>query len=197
MNAFNQKYEKRWKIRWNENTGTPASILGHRITSYSGTPEEIASAFLQNEKGMLGIANVKRNLDLKKINYSERGGSRLFFTQIYIGVPLLTSGYLVAVHNDGSIYYVSGNYYPDVKIETIPKISAPDVTAIIETDLAGGAIDNLSEPVLSILPEDDETVERYTLVYQVDASTSVPTAAWRYTVDANSGTIIAKIDLIE
>ncbi|KPK91230.1 hypothetical protein AMJ80_07515 [bacterium SM23_31] len=83
MNAFNQKYDNQWKIRWNNVTGTPASILGHRITKYSGTPEQIARAFLNEENIMLGIDNVERNLELTKTGYSERGGTRLTYTQKY------------------------------------------------------------------------------------------------------------------
>jgi len=179
MNAFNQKYDNQWKIRWNNVTGTPASILGHRITKYSGTLEQIAIYFLNDEKAMLGINDVETDLELTKTNYSEKGGTRLTYTQKYKGVPVLYSGYLVAVLNDGSIYYVSGDYFPDVSVDTKPAVSSSKAVEIIGKELAGKGMKIIEEPVIYVHVVDRDTENMsYRLVYKASAATEEYREAW-------------------
>jgi Zn-dependent metalloprotease len=197
MQDFNQRYNNRWEIQWSEATGTPAAILGYKLSAYSGTPEQIVRQFLHDEKGMLGIESVDKNLKLEVTRYTSRGGTCILFTQVYQGVPVLNSGYLVAVDDDKNIYYLSGDYYPEVSLNVSPVLLASDIVKIVESDLAGSTIEKVSDPVLSILAEVDITTEKYTLVYRVEATTSQPIDIWRYTINANDGSMIEKISLIE
>ena len=146
---------------------------------------------------MLGIANVKSDLHLKKTNYSPRGGSRFLFAQKYRGNPVIGSGYLVAVQDDGSIYFISGDYYPDIDVNTAPEFTSLQILALIQDDLAGMVLDSVSGPTLSILAKVDEAGQNYTLVYQSDIRTSIPTTFQRYTIDAKTGLILSKQSLIE
>lgn len=45
---FNDRHQGRWIVRWDEETGTPASIYGSKTPALNsrGTPEEIARQFL-------------------------------------------------------------------------------------------------------------------------------------------------------
>ncbi len=72
-------------------------MLGSKITKFQGTPKQIARAFLNDEKLIFGIKNVQNELEIINENYTEKGGTRLTFTQKYNNVPILESGYLVAV----------------------------------------------------------------------------------------------------
>jgi len=197
MTAFNGKYDNKWSIRWNEMTATPYSFIKHRITKYRGTPEQIAKAFFNEEKVMFGINNVETDLELTKTYYSERGGTRLTYTQKYKDIPVLYSGYLVAVLNDGSIYYVSGDYFPDVRVDEKPAVSSPQVIGIIENDLAGKGMKIIEEPVLyvNVVDRDTENMS-YRLVYKASAGTEGYREAWEYIIDAQSSNIISKESLI-
>ncbi|MGH7457279.1 MAG: PepSY domain-containing protein, partial [bacterium] len=197
MKAFNQSHGNLWSIVWNDATGTPESILGYKISSYTGTPAEIAMAFLRDKKGMLGIADVDRDLHLDRTSYSTKGGTRFVFSQKYNGIPILASGYLVAVGNDGGIYYISGSYFPEVNLNTSPSLSVSEATSIIQSDLTGSAIEKITTPKLFIQAEVDNTVESYTLVYQAEATISLPHDVWRYIIDANTGAILNKTSMIE
>jgi len=80
--AFKQKYNENIKIYWNEPSGTPSMILKLKIAKYSGNPENIAMAFLTEEKKMLGIKNPAKDLRLKKINSTSSGIHAVIFEQI-------------------------------------------------------------------------------------------------------------------
>lgn len=167
MESFKQKYGNRWDVEWDYKTGTPSNIIGHRITKYGGTPEQIAMAFFSEEKRMLGIGNVNTDLVLTKTNYTPKGGTRLRFGQNYKSIPIIASGYLVAVGNDGGIYYVSGDYFPDVKVDTQPAVSPEAAKSIVRSDLSQLKIDKIAEPVLSIQVDNrNYNRQTYTLVYR-------------------------------
>lgn len=196
MESFNAKHDNKFKIRWDNKTGTPKSIRKHRITGYAGSPLEIATQFLKDEKGMLGIDSVSQDLELKDIREMRTGATRVHFTQKYEDIKVLNTGYLVIMDADGGIFKVSGDYYPDINlVSVIPSQSAEAVKAVIQSDIKDGTIESMSDPDLGILPQIKDTTETYTLVYQATALASNPPVHWEYTIDANTGDIINKNSL--
>ena len=65
INDFRQQFGGEMKVRLRPETGIPASIHGKRITKYQGTPEQIARAFLTDEKTMFGIRDPQRDIEQK------------------------------------------------------------------------------------------------------------------------------------
>jgi len=194
---FNQQNGNRWQIHWNRVTGTPASILGYKTDSYSGSPNAIARQFLRDEKSMFGIESIDRDLKLDVIHDGPQGSTTVLFSQEYKGVRILNSGYLVAVDQTGRVYYVSGDYFPEISVAVTPSLSPTGIVSVIESDLAGVRIENITKPTLLILPEVETDAARYTLVYRANATTKQPDDKWRYTIDASDGAIIEKTSLIE
>lgn len=103
-NEFIQKYNNNWTIRWNEKTATPNSILGYKISKYKGSSQEIAKVFISDEKIMLGISNVDSNVVLERKAHTKNGGDIFVYEQIYKGIPVLKSGYLIAVNSSEEIH---------------------------------------------------------------------------------------------
>ena len=124
---FNAAQNEQWQIRWDSSTGTPASLLDHKITKYKGTPAQAALAFLRAEKAMFGIEDADRNLRLAK-NTAEFGGTQVLYQQVYEGVPVLYSGYLVVV---------DGTYYPDLAVNTQPALQSEAALSVVRSDLPG------------------------------------------------------------
>ncbi len=196
MESFKEKYDNKIKIRWDENTGTPKSIRRHKITGYSGTPIEIATQFLKDEKGMLGIDSVSQDLELKESRTILGGATRVHFIQKHKDIKVLNTGYLVIMDTEGDIFKVSGDYYPDINLaSTLPSQTAEAVKATIRSDVKEGTIESVSEPELSILPEVNEKGESYTLVYRTTVLADNPRGHWDYTIDASSGKILDKNSL--
>lgn len=112
---FKDKHGGEWNIRWNEQLGTPASLIGGRATGYSGDPEVAALTFLKDHQVFLGIDDPDRSLELVKSHLTDRS-AQVSFRKLYRGFPVLFSGYLVALRKSGEIYYASGDYYPEIKV---------------------------------------------------------------------------------
>jgi len=148
---------------------------------------------------MFGIENVETDVEVTKTNYSKIGGTRLQFTQKYKGIPVLYSGYLVAVDNDGAIYYVSGDYFPDVNVETKPNISSEQAVNAVRNDLTGKQIKIIEDPSLHIYISDrDKETMTYKLVYKTQAELTErnEVGAWEYIIDAQTSNIIIKNSLV-
>ena len=194
---FKSKYGDGWNIRWNSKTETPSTIVGGKITKFKGSQIDNAKLFLEEERILLGIKSVQNELLLTKENTSAKGGTRYIFSQIVDGIPVIGSGYNVAVANDGSIYFVSGDYYPDVKVGTKPSLSSNAIIEIIKKDL--NTIQNLKidNPELFILPEDLSSEIKFRVVYVTTVRADKPLTAFKYTIDANNGEVISKDELIE
>lgn len=121
---FNQDYENKWVLRWDEQTGTPASIYGTKSLPYSSLtdPEEIARQFLKDNRA---IFRMKSDLsDLTRLRSIEsRGVHVLDFQQLYEGISVLGGEYSIAVGPDKAIQMLGGKYYPAVMCNTTPTIS--------------------------------------------------------------------------
>jgi Zn-dependent metalloprotease len=102
----------------------------------------------------------------------------------------------VAVTNDGSIYFVSGDYYPDVNIDTKPSFSSNSIIELIKKDL--DTIQNLKidNPELFIFPEGLNSEIKFRIVYVTTVRADKPLTALKYTIDANSGEVLSKDELI-
>jgi Zn-dependent metalloprotease/tetratricopeptide (TPR) repeat protein len=194
---FKSKYGDVWDINWNSKTETPSTIMGGKITKYKGLSLDIAMAFLNEEKTMLGIKNVDNELLLTKENNSERGGTRYIFSQVVNRIPVIGSGYNVAVANDGSIYFISGDYYPSVNINTKPSLSSVSIIEIIKKDLNTIQNPKIENPELFILPEESNSEIKFRLVFVTTIFADKPLTALKYTIDANNGEIISKDELID
>ena len=124
---FKNKFKGKWNIQWDEKTGTIKSLMGDKITKYKGSVEKIAEDFFTENKSLLGIENFSEQLWLKEKRYPSSGGNCLLFNQHYKGIPILGGGYLIAINNYGEIYYLTGDFYPEIKIEIDKKISPETV----------------------------------------------------------------------
>lgn len=121
---FNENYQNKWALRWDEQTGTPASIYGAKSVPYSSLtdPEEIARQFLKDHRV---IFRMKSDLsDLSRLRSIEsRGVHVMDFQQFYNGIPVLGGEYSVAVGSDKAIQMVAGKYYASVSCNTTPEIT--------------------------------------------------------------------------
>ncbi len=176
------------KVRLKE-SGTPASIMGIKISKYGGTQKQIAESFLRDQRVMLGIENVTRDLKLIRANTSSRGSKSFVYQQHFNNVPIIGSGYAVRVNKDGDIYYVNGKYFTDVDVNTKPSITPEQVSSIILNDIGGTSDAKISEPTLLIhvINRDKET-QSFSLVYHAfELNNSL-----FYRIDAHNGDIIQK-----
>jgi len=195
---FRQEHGSDWEILWHARTKTPASLMGGSARGYGGPPEQAAQAFLQAHKTLFGIENARQELEVDRTNQSDDGSSRVQYRQMYRGLPVLNSGYLVAFDDEGAIHYVSGDFYPDLQVDPSPRLQAGDVVEAMRSDLGGASSFSVrQEPVLSVFVDNSGEELTAHLAYEARAERRDPLKAYKYVVDAHSGEILQKISLIE
>ncbi len=210
---FQQDHGAAWQIQWSAETGTPATLMSGTAAGYSGPPEQAGRAFLEDHAQLFGIENAQTNLRVARQNASQSGSAQVLYQQVYRGVPVLASGYLVAVNEAGEVYYVSGDYYPDVKLPSVaPQVSAQAVVRHMRDDLdaAGPSseFEVLEQPELVVYvdkgnagtgPDAGSAGESlsYHLAYVAEAERRSPLEAYKYVIDAQSGTVLYKTSLVE
>lgn len=113
---FNKKYNDRWQVQWEELTGAPATISGHRtvadpeIKSKGG--EHVARKMLNNLKEIIKTST--RGGWKKSAETSLQTWRYIHFQQMQDDIPVYGGGYTLTVHDDGSINYISGHAFSDI-----------------------------------------------------------------------------------
>jgi hypothetical protein len=200
--------------RWNDFGGSPDVMYDFASKSYSGTPEEAARAFINDNAALYGVTELN-NLRL----FSQRealGGHLLRFQQVFNGVPVSDGGIGIVMNAQGQVIMASGPFFRDVAINTQPAISAEQAVAAAGADLNRfhialpsaatnllqnglsiigqqlSAVDSIP-PTLSIYP----TADGYRLAWKVAKYSTNPFGLYMVTVDANSGEVIARKDFAQ
>ena len=188
-----------WQVRWHADAKAPATLMGGKARGYGGPAAEAGRAFLRDHKKLFGIQNARRGLEVARQNASS-GSARVLYQQVHQGVPVLNSGYLVAVDEAGEVYYVSGDYYPDLEVPTTsPSLSTQAVVRQMRSDLGSGTdFEVLQKPKLSIYVKEErvDSTLSYHLVYEAEAKQREPLKAFRYVIDARSGDVLDKTSLV-
>jgi len=67
VNSLVEKSNPGVKIRWNKNFNTIKAVRRLDVTKYSGTYEQMAKQFIDDEKAIWGIKKVDDNLKFRRI----------------------------------------------------------------------------------------------------------------------------------
>lgn len=196
LEDFKIKYSKAI-VKWDNKNATPKRIQGVKISKYVGTPTEIAKQFLIEEKKIFGFEDFSKSFKFKKNNYSERGGARIQHTQFYEGVVVLNSGYLIGVNKSNEIYFVSGEFYPDIAIKTNENdLNASTLTGILDTRFSANRYSITKDFQKFILPNLEGDIYSFSVIYEAEIQTDNPIDFVKIRIDAKNGEIIEEQSLI-
>jgi len=153
---FTTRADQGWSIRWNPITDTPHLITGRALTLQGAktlTKENIEPACLDFVAANANLLKVHPG-QLRLANKVKAGG-RWFvtFRQTYEGVPVLGGQLTASFTRDDRLITLASDIYPDIAVETKPKIDTKKAVRLALTD-CGGEPDNcrLSDVQLCILP---------------------------------------------
>lgn len=187
---FKEKNGSKWRVRWNENTGLPASIFsGLSEKAYRGNAEEAARSFLANNAGLFGLSNLNQ---LKYVKTQQHRGIRhVTFNQTVKGVPIYEAEYKVHLRSDGRVDMANGTYYPNVEVSTNPSVSvsAAAQTAQLDLENAGKADLNIDSELVIYRIDEDFHLARKLILFSEN-----PLIDWLYFIDAHSGEILDKFN---
>lgn len=203
--------------RWDQATGSIDVLYGFASEPQSGTPEEAARAFLGDHAGLLGIENIQAlSLGDKGVTRA-LGGYLLRFDQMHNGVPMRQAGIGVVMDSEKRVRAVSGPFYPGVDVGTAPALTGAQAVAKADANLDRFRRD-LSAEAREILRPTFELIEAqlgalltephpeltvfpagggYRLAWTFFNYSRDPFGLFRYHVDANTGEILARENLVK
>jgi hypothetical protein len=180
-------------IRWNENTGYPLYIYWIKTPKRKSEPKDVLLSFLKEHNALFPIDQSSLRYDgTRRISEKE---ARPIFTQVYKGIEVesILSGHLYeAEDGEYEIESIWFEYYPDIDIDTTPKITPEDAFKIAERDLSAKDIEATSTK-FCILPPGawgEKAIDDFYLVYILRILCKDPFGNWVYIVDAHTGDIL-------
>lgn len=182
------------EIQWDEKAGAPSAILGYHTNAYGGPSAQSALAFLRANAGMFGITDVVRDLRLSKSD-AEGGLTQITFQQVYKGIPVLYSGYMIVFDRGGAIHHVGGSYFPEINVDTRPSLAPAGVVNLIRSDI-GQAVTMLQAPELVVYVDRNSEEPAYHLAFHAQAVSNDRTRGYEYVIDAQSGKSLYRVDLV-
>jgi len=189
-----------WSIRWNPVTDTPHLITGRALTLpgvKTLAKENIESACLDFVAANANLLKVQPG-QLRLAN-KIKAGERWFvtFRQTYQGVPVLGSQLTASFTRDDRLITLASDIYPDIAVETKPKIDTGKAVRLALAD-CGGEPDNcrLSNVQLCILPMHQPEGIEYVLCWEMYVFQPTAHKKWQYLIDAVTGRIVGKSNVL-
>lgn len=194
------------------NLGAAGSGNVHRINIQSGIPRAISAnyrtavdignpaAFAEEFIGRfpLEFAGIEptefrflsSKLILGKFRYLE-------FMQTYEGIEVWGSHLGLRVTSDGRVFFGRGDLFPGIKIDPVPAIDASACRSIAVRGIDYDPLtDKIADFRLVVLPLIFDSSIDYRLCWMFEISTESPPAEWRAFIDANTGEIIWRENII-
>lgn len=200
--------------RWNDFGGSPDVLYDFASPAFPGTPEEAARAFIAQNAGLFGIsgANTIRVFSQRKA----LGGTLIRFQQVYNGIPVTNGGIGVVLNGSDQVIAVSGPFFRDANVNTVPTLSAAQAKNAAAADLGRYAVNipsvvaDLLQPGLSVLAQQTSavanlepqlgiypTADGYRLVYKVAKFSTNPFGLYLVSVDAHTGEVVERRDYVK
>ncbi len=200
-------------VRWNEFGGSPDAMYDFTSAPHSGTPEQAARAFINQNASLFGVSDL--NTIRLFSNVPALGGHLLRFRQDFNGVPVHDGGIGIVMNANKQVIMASGPFFRDVNVNTHPTLSAAEARTAADADLARfaanvpEAVANLLqtglgiltqqaapvsqlEPVLGVYP----TSDGYRLVWKVAKFSTNPFGLYVVSVDAHTGELVNRRDFV-
>ncbi len=183
-------------IRRDERTGLPRKIRGEFPLPTRDSAKDSVRAFLEQNSDELGLKADEINLKLIQ-EVATPTGRVVRFQQMHQGVPVVDSTVVVQMDKANRVKQLDLGHVRDV----LADIPATD-TKLTSVEASNKALDSLGNPALRQKMNDPEQVYYSTsqglrLAYLVLILTQNPMHDWRLIVDAHSGEILEKVDLIK
>jgi hypothetical protein len=209
LSRFKSEAGSRVNVRWNAFAGSPEIITGFHTAPSTDTPENTARAFVSKNAALFGVSPEALVLVDRK---DALGGHLLRFQQRAAGVDVATGGLGLLMNANNQIRMVMGSTFRDAGVSAAtPSLDAASAAARAQTELAryaalnsnasSAAFDELQKqvaqalraPRLNVFP----TADGYRLAWNVQTFSRNPFGMFVTQVDANTGEVLARENLVK
>ncbi|MEK7264115.1 MAG: SdrD B-like domain-containing protein [Bacteroidota bacterium] len=173
-----------------ERSGIPRTLFNVNAGPYSGTPVEIARAYLRENADKLRIDKNQRGLLQAKVS-ENLSVSHVEFFQTVHDVPVYRGSIVVNINKEHFVTFVSSNYKFVGEIATTPSLDSKTAFQIASEFLkVSGKL--LGEPSSALMVYAEEETPK--LAYRISIATEEPLGDWEIFIDAHNGEIISSHD---
>ena len=189
---FKSTNDGNWTVEWNSKTGTLSKIWSGQPVKYTGTPVEIAEKFLSENYLIFGMdANLNNLVYMRTLE--RKGQKHVKFQQTYKSIPIINAEYFVHIRPNGSVDMVNGLYFSGIDLNINPQIDKNTAINIATSNLGNNIVLRHDlESQLVLYPMDGNLY----LSWEIIISAKFPLGVWEYYINANSGEIVSKRNIM-
>jgi len=173
------------KVMAGDTHRTLLDILGKFSLDKDAPPEDSALAFIERHRAAFGLKDPKSELKLEDNRTDKIHHTHLSFQQVYKGVPVWKSLFVVHIDKDSNIYHIVSGNVPTPDMDTTPGITDKKALDIALADRSGSG--KPSKTVADLCIYDGKLAYHVRLDYYADY--------WEYFMDAATGGIIKKYSM--
>lgn len=179
-------------VLWSERD-LPTFIRGDFDYAAKGSPEQIALAFLAEQREVFRLQDIQAELVLKESDVDEQGNTHLHFDQRHQGLPVFQGELKVHVNKLGHVTAANGLYVDGIAVDTKPFIPAVTAKEMMIAHMGFAEVDSLARtPGLAILRQEGKDHLAWRgQVYAKDAP-----EGWDYFVDAHDARVLCRFSLV-
>jgi Zn-dependent metalloprotease len=179
----------RWKLRYSERTGLPASLTGGSEFPRPGGPDAAARSFLAAHADLLGVDPSILTID--RLTHGN-GHHHVLYRQNYRGIPVEFASVKVHLDPNGSVLGVHSTFEPGITLPTTAAVPADAAARAAAADAGGGSV--RGAPVLVVVPLESDGRTHLAWKLRVDGPHG---GSWRYYVDARTGQVLLRVSIRE
>ena len=180
-------------VEWANSPDRLPLLIGGQIPAEHPDPEQAARAFFDRYAALYSMKAPRQELQLVRIEEDSLGMYHVRFNQTVNGVPVFGGQLIVHLHN-GFITAVNGNYFPNLHVDTSPRLTQDEALAIVLRDVGDDAAEfraNRSGLVVYV-----ENGQPY-LAWKINVFSWRNLGNWLYFVDAHTGQIVHKLNQLD
>jgi Zn-dependent metalloprotease len=215
LSNLNAKKEITVDVKWYDDKKRVKTLYGKLSDPYPGTAEEAATQFLKENPDIFQLPQdlsgikIERVREIGRINHREK---LVIFQQAFGSLPVFDGGLDVYLKEDNSIELVHNYYVPNIAVDPHPSLSEEQIIERAKTDFSENCrqrIDkkgtlkscegqplNIKKTPMTQLGIFEQNRQPH-LAYQLIMDIESPRALMQYTIDAHTGQILKKRDLIQ
>jgi len=187
-----------WIVEWNTLIGNPHRAFGGQYQLGGFLTKSAAGVAASTQQFLAAHADLlKLELEQLELQRAENLDGKWYvsYRQIHEGIPVLFSEVELRLSASGNVMMFGSDFYPDIRVNTTPVLSWQAAQEAASRDMRITEW-HTTEPMLYILPIENEARFDYHLAYRCEFSTDEPAARWVSYVDAHNGEILWRFNRV-
>lgn len=180
-------------IEWADDPAGTPRFIGGQIPAEQPDPEQAAFAFFDRYAALYSMTAPQRELQRARLEEDPLGMHHVRFNQTVNGVPVF-GGQLIVHLRDGFITAVNGTYFPNLQVDTSPRLNQDEALAIVLKDVGDDAAEFRADRSGLVVYVDNG--QPY-LSWKINVFSWRNLGNWLYFVNAHNGQIVHKLNQMD